>query len=237
MAFLLRKIPFCYGKGMVNKDLLARASKIILAPQTNTRSFVFGKRSVSPLVEQRGRPGQHVISTQSRCSSTDVDKERGTLVYEGSELGFVTFVKKITLKLSGVGACALPCLWYTCAGVSQVLTVPLFSILSVILFIPAIATYIHGKKYVHSVYFNDETKVFTASVFDSIGFEEIQFTFTAADIKLEENIEMQENDDAHLKPRVRVKGRLLPLIVVKDDFTCRQTYKHMIGLDKPKKDE
>ena len=114
-----------------------------------------------------------------------MDKERGTLVYEGSEFGFVTLAKQLTLKLSGVGACALPCLWYICSDVSLVLTVPLFSILSVILFSPAIATYMHGKMYVHSLYFKDETKVFTASVFDSIGFEEIQFTFTAADIELE----------------------------------------------------
>jgi len=217
MTLLIRKLTSCYGSSFLTKDTLTRFSKLNLPLQKNARCIV-SKSSAVFALQRYEQPSVNLF--QRRYASTDVDK--GSLVYQGGQSRLFKGLKRFSLTTSAIGACAQPYLLYQCADMSLLLAVPLFSLIS--LFVVGNPLLIHwiAKKYILSLYYNVDTKVFTAKILSFFAFEQT-LTFTAADVEVP--------DIPSPFTMFKVKGR--PLFADEADFTSIEVYKHMMGFDKP----
>jgi len=187
----------------------------------NTGCFSSLSRTISSL-QKYELLNHKSIPVKKRYASNMNGVDKGSLVYQGAQSKIFKHLKRFSLTTSFIGMCAQPYLLYQCADMSLVLAVPLFSLISVFVFGNPILIHWIAKKYILRLYYNVDTKVFTAHILTFFGFEQT-LTFTAADVFVP--------DVPGPFSMFNIKGQ--PMFANEADFTSIQVYKQMMGYDKP----
>ncbi|KAI8759270.1 transmembrane protein 70 mitochondrial [Biomphalaria glabrata] len=156
-------------------------------------------------------------------SSSSVEKEDlGELVYQGRIGSMFRALKIFSLSTSAIGLCLQPYLLMTYQDTPLKLAIPMFAVLNVFVFVNPILIHFIAKKYVLEMYFNTQTKVFTAILLTFFARKE-KISFTADDVDCP--------DVPNMFAMFTAKGR--PLFAHEADFTSLEVYKHLMGFDVP----
>ncbi|CAG5114481.1 unnamed protein product [Candidula unifasciata] len=174
------------------------------------------------LLNATERPNNHTIIRL--YSSTSEDSSLGHLVYKGRVAKGLRALKIFSLSTSAIGLLAQPYLLITYQNMPLVAALPIFATLNCFVFVNPLLIHFIAKKYVTELYFNPDTKVFTAYLLTFFARRQV-ITFTAADVAVP--------DVPNMFAMLTVRGR--PLFVHEDDFTSIEVYKHLMGFDRPLK--
>lgn len=157
-------------------------------------------------------------------SSPSENSSLGELVYKGRVAKGLRALKIFSLSTSAIGLLAQPYLLITYQNMPLVAALPIFATLNCFVFVNPLLIHYIAKKYVTHLYFNSDTKVFTATILTFFARQE-NISFTAADVTVP--------DVPNMFAMLTVRGR--PLFVHEDDFTSIEVYKHLMGFDRPLK--
>ncbi|XP_005095003.1 transmembrane protein 70 homolog, mitochondrial [Aplysia californica] len=226
MAMFLRKFP-CHlvttrssVKNVFEKLCLPSAAKL---PSLDFSPEVSTRRTFSAL-NRRTWDVQSLSTNAKSFASQDtaVKDDRGYLVYQGRVGHLFKALKIFSLTTSGIGLGIQPYLIMTYQDMPLSAAIPFFGAVNGFIFMNPILIHFVAKKYVSELYFNPETKVFTAMLFTFFA-RRVPFTFTAADVEVP--------DVPGVFSMFTAKGR--PLFAHEGDFTSLQVYKHLMGFDRP----
>ncbi|KAH9515495.1 hypothetical protein Btru_011175 [Bulinus truncatus] len=158
----------------------------------------------------------------STSASESDSKHIGHLVYQGRVGNMFRALKIFSLSTSAIGLCLQPYLLMTCQDMPLKLAIPIFAAMNIFVVVNPILIHYIAKKYILELYFNPDTKVFTAVMLTFLAKKET-FSFTAKDVHCP--------DVPNMFAMFTAKNR--PLFAHEADFTDLDVYKHLMGFDVP----
>lgn len=217
-------LPGILGSGNVSGliQICSTVSQRDLHQSCLSEQIFSGNTRKSWLVNQKSCTLASTSKLFRLYSSQAEDVTLGQLVYQGRNRNMFKAVKIFSLSTSAIALSLQPFMVVTYQDMSLVAAVPFFTLLNVFVFLnPALIHFI-SKKYITDLYFNHDTKVFTAYLLSFFARREA-ITFTAADVDVP--------DVPSPFSILTVKGR--PLFVLETDFKNIDVYKHLMRFDQP----
>merc|ERR1712083_1025721 len=164
------------------------------------------------------------MSSQTSTGSPSIHPENGRLVYEGKITTMVKFAKAFSVSTSILGICAQPILINKAAEstLPVALKIMMGSFFNFFVFLTPLLLHFLTKRYVSLLYFNDETKKFTATTYSF-------FVYPKTTQFCREEAEIPE-----LPPMLHtfsVAGK--PMFVDSEQFIDPEAFIHLMGYDKP----
>ncbi|XP_028327713.1 transmembrane protein 70, mitochondrial [Gouania willdenowi] len=208
-----------------------RCSSVCLTKLSHSASFHFPAGNVKQTSLfcpfRRSIPGQTEFSScrlPTRCLSTNVHSEDGTLIYSGSLATAVRGVKLFSYSTSAASLILMPqFLLKTGLGLeSVVMQVAFCGVIGLFTFLTPVLLHFFTKGYVIRLYHHPDTDTYTAITY-SIFLTEKKSVFHQSQVRI----------PAISKMFTSFYANNMGLLVNPDLFVLPQDYNHLMGYDKP----
>lgn len=170
-----------------------------------------------------------IIDNKRYLATKNDDKQHGQLIYTGLLTSSLKRAKFLSLSSSVFGLAILPSLYNSIKSSSLMLKIMSFSMASIFIFITPILFQYVARKYVTKMYYDYETKQFTAYLFN----------FFLMPYKIHFNLNDVFIPQTPLGPftTMKIKSKNRPLFINLESIQDKELLYKMYGYDKPLEQE